>query len=90
MLVPYQNKNNRWDCGVFVCRYAYTIFELRNLNFTFGNGGMQCGSEDEKKKKPFYHLITEQEEFEFDMQDIKRFREEFKTLIEQLSGIFLK
>jgi hypothetical protein len=29
--VPYQN--NCWDCGVFVCRYAYSVYALRDRDF---------------------------------------------------------
>jgi Ulp1 family protease len=86
--VPYQN--NTWDCGVFVCRYAYAIHQLRDRHFTYKDAGMYCDSGDKKTKQAFYHLITDGAEFDFDMSDIARFREEFKILIERLSDTFLQ
>ena len=54
---------------------------------------MYC-SEGESGKgvtsKAFKELISDSAEFDFDMEDIARFREEFKTLFEKLSGIYLK
>lgn len=75
--VPRQN--NTWDCGVFVCRYAYAIFHLRNRPFTYG---AVSGS------TPFSRLITGGTEFDFDMNDIVRFRGEFKKLVENLSLVY--
>jgi hypothetical protein len=83
--VPYQD--NGYDCGVFVCRYAYAIYQLRQRGFTYSDAGLCCDSEEEKKSAAFYHLITEGSEFDFDMDDISLFRDEFQTLIERLSEI---
>ena len=83
-------QNNGYDCGVFVCRYAYSIFQLRDRRFTFGDANLLCASECENERQPFYNLITEQKEFDFNMTDIARFRTEFKTLIERLSTIYLE
>jgi hypothetical protein len=83
--VPYQD--NGYDCGVFVCRYAYAIYQLRQRGFTYSDAGLYCDSEEEKKSAAFYHLITEGSEFDFDMDDISLFRDEFQTLIERLSEI---
>ena len=86
-LVPFQN--NTWDCGVFVCRYAYAVYQLRRRNFTYKDAGLRVDKQS-KKKGAFYQLITEGSEFQFDMRDIARFREEYKILIERLSEIFLQ
>jgi hypothetical protein len=51
---------------------------------------MYCDPDDKKTRQAFNHLITDGAEFDFDMSDIARFREEFKTLIERLSDIFLR
>jgi hypothetical protein len=51
---------------------------------------MKCDSDDKNTKKVVYHLITDGAEFDFDMSDIARFREEFNILIERLSDIFLQ
>jgi len=89
--VPLQN--NTWDCGVFVCRYAYAIYELRDRDFTYGDAGMHCEETDiisGSSSRAFQELISDGAEFDFDMADIARFREEFKTLIIQLSRLYAK
>ena len=80
--VPYQINGS--DCGVFVCRYAYAIFQLRHFGFTYGDAGVYSDS-----NPPFHDLISDQEYFKFDMHDIVRFRQEFKTLIQRLLDVFL-
>eukprot|EP00934_Nitzschia_sp_Nitz4_P002048 Nitzschia sp. Nitz4//scaffold80_size88189//71589//78338//NITZ4_005093-RA/size88189-processed-gene-0.64-mRNA-1//1//CDS//3329558648//2048//frame0 len=86
--VPYQD--NTWDCGVFVCRYAYALYELRNRNFTFEDAGMYCDrSSRSTSRSAFYDLISDSAEFQFGMDDIARFRDEFKMLIERLSEVYM-
>jgi len=77
--VPYQN--NRYDCAVFVCRYAYSLYVMRNLRFTL---------EDYNESPRFNTLIENGPAFQFDMPDIQRIREEMLTLIEKLSVTFLR
>ena len=79
-LVPYQD--NSWDCGVFVCRYAYGLYLLRNHVITYGDLG--------NSKRPFRELITNSEEFDFDSEDIVRLRGVLKILIGRLSTMYLK
>lgn len=88
--VPLQN--NTWDCGVFVCRYAYAIYELRQKEFTYGDAGMYTvgGVATGSGSRAFKDLISDGAEFDFNMEDIARFREEFKTLIERLSALYQK
>ena len=89
--VPLQN--NSWDCGVFVCRYAYAIYELRHKDFTYGDAGMHCqegGVARGPASRAFRELISDGAEFDFNMEDIIRFREELKTLIERLSPLYHK
>ena len=74
-------QNNTWDCGVFVCRYASAIFKLRNRSFKY---------RDVDGNSPFSRVVTGGAEFDFDMDDIVRFRSEFQTLIERLSGVYSK
>uniref|UniRef100_A0A7S2AA63 Ubiquitin-like protease family profile domain-containing protein n=1 Tax=Trieres chinensis TaxID=1514140 RepID=A0A7S2AA63_TRICV len=78
--IPYQD--NSWDCGVFVCRYAYSLFLLREENFNRYDA--------ESDKRPFEELITNNIEFEFDMGDISRLRREMQKLIKNLSDSYLK
>ena len=33
---PVPTQDNSFDCGVFVCRYASAIYQLRERNFTYG------------------------------------------------------
>jgi len=70
--IPYQT--NSCDCGVFVCRYAYGLYLLRNQTFTF-----------EDQNDNFRKAITDNPAFQFDMDDIARIREEMRTLIVKLT-----
>ena len=73
--VPYQD--NSWDCGVFVCRYAYALYVKRKERITYRDLG---------ESRPYLHgVITDSVEFNFNMADIRRLREEMKTLIRRLS-----
>ena len=74
--VPYQD--NSWDCGVFVCRYAYALYLMRNRRITYGAAGVET--------RPYFrNLITDSPEFNFNMSDIGRVRDELKQLITNLS-----
>ena len=53
---------------------------MRHLKFT---------REDMNQKPPFKTLITKGSAFQFDMSDIARMREEMKSLINNLSKIYL-
>jgi len=70
--VPYQS--NSWDCGVFICRYAYSLLLLRGEKFTIGD-----------IKNNFSDVISNSAEFCFDMTDVCRIRREFIKLIMRLS-----
>ena len=77
--VPYQE--NSWDCGVYVCRFAYGLYLLRNKKFL---------SEEVSGKRPFENLITNSPEFSFSMKDIVRLRSEMKELVVSLSNIYIQ
>ena len=85
---PVPTQDNSFDCGVFVCRYAYAIYQLRERNFTYADAGMYCDMDDERNQSGLYHLITLGASFDFNMDDIVRFREEFKTLLRRLSVVY--
>lgn len=73
--VPYQD--NSWDCGVFVCRYGYGVFRLREHSVTYRD-----------RIDKFRSLITNNEEFCFDRNDIVRIRRELATLLDTLSALY--
>jgi hypothetical protein len=75
--VPYQE--NGCDCGVFVCRYAYNLYTMRDHVF--------FRSEMVNK---FKTLITNGPAFQFGMEDIARIREEFKDLVNSLKKLYLE
>ena len=75
LTVPYQD--NTWDCGVFVCRYAYSLYSMRDVPFLFND---QWFATD---------LIQAREEFQFDMPDIARLREDIRKLVQGLSNLYL-
>jgi hypothetical protein len=82
--VPYQR--NGWDCGVFMCRYAYGLYLLRHEPFSFGQTNLRSS----KRKDRFKLFLTESDAFKFNGDDIQRIRTEIKTLIENLSVVYAK
>eukprot|EP00536_Pseudo-nitzschia_multiseries_P008300 jgi/Psemu1/257073/estExt_Genewise1Plus.C_2090059 len=91
--VPRQNNGS--DCGVFVCRYAFAMFQLRELKFSYRDAGLDSISQDTSKKErrlllsqAFSDLITNGEPFNFGVGDIQRIRCEFKTLIQELQPLY--
>eukprot|EP00546_Thalassionema_frauenfeldii_P001232 CAMPEP_0178932684 /NCGR_PEP_ID=MMETSP0786-20121207/22774_1 /TAXON_ID=186022 /ORGANISM="Thalassionema frauenfeldii, Strain CCMP 1798" /LENGTH=1112 /DNA_ID=CAMNT_0020610043 /DNA_START=136 /DNA_END=3472 /DNA_ORIENTATION=+ len=73
--IPYQD--NSWDCGVFVCRYAFAIFM---------NRGVEVIADDVVDQMDNY--IQRNAYFQFDMGDIERIRDELKTLITNLAVLY--
>ncbi|CAB9506597.1 Sentrin-specific protease 7 [Seminavis robusta] len=76
--IPYQN--NSWDCGVFVCRYAYSMYALRGQPFNRGNQWFAKNLIDNEYTKCF----------SFRMGDIARLRLDILKLVGNLSGIYLR
>jgi Ulp1 family protease len=70
-------QDNTVDCGVFVCRYAYNLYTMRNRTFPRS-----------QLKKRFKDLITNAPAFKFDMEDIARIRDEFTSLVNALSELY--
>ena len=72
LLVPYQP--NEYDCGVYVCRYAYAIYQLRHLQFTAAETGLYAGEKGKAAKAPLQELVTESVFFAFDVAEILSLR----------------
>lgn len=86
-LIPYQN--NGWDCGVFVCRYAFGVLSLRNVEFRV-DSTLHFKKREAAMKKLLENKITDSDEFDFDMNDIERLRRNFAKLIDRLSDLYKK
>ena len=76
-LVPTQK--NGCDCGVFMCRYAYSMYVTRHLPFTKDDIDDKCRSR-----------ITENQAFQFGMKEMTRLRENMSEIILKLSPIYLE
>jgi sugar-specific transcriptional regulator TrmB len=63
------------------------MYQLRRRNFTYAESGLDP-ADMKAGKRPFGGLITDSPEFEFDMEDIARIREEIRRLIERLSHCY--
>ncbi len=84
--VPYQD--NGWDCGVFVCRYAFSVLSMRSIEFKFTPSSENYYEKRKKLQKEWSKLIDNSEAFNFDVADIRRLRKEFATLIDNLSDMY--
>lgn len=82
LIVPLQN--NGWDCGVFVCRYAYGMYRLSEAEFTYELAELK-GNDNELG---FPNFITKSDAFDFNMEDIGRIRLNFQILIQKLFSIY--
>ena len=69
--VPKQN--GFVDCGLYACKYAESIYNQRHRRLTF-------------QDLQYHRLARLDNAFEFDHDDIKRFRKELQGIIENLSG----
>ena len=83
--VPVQD--NSWDCGVFVCRYAYGILRLFDQSFACKPSFWRIPANQKKLGEKW---IADTPEFNFGMSDIARLRDEIAKLIEELSNIYKK
>ena len=87
--VPFNTKvprqDNCWDCGVFVCRYAFAMLQLLDTR-------IECKLADWRvakfRRNIIKEYITEKEAFDFGMDDIARLREEMAILIQDLHRIY--
>ena len=63
---------------MFVCRYAFAVLQLRGRSFNRNDTWFQSD------------LEANCNEFDFDMEDIKRLREEIRQLIQRLSELYVE
>ena len=75
--VPFQT--NGCDCGVFMCRYAYSLYVMRHMVFT------KADIEDECRSR-----IDNSPSYNFGMDDIARLRRDMIQVITKLSPIYLE
>ena len=66
---------------MFVCRYAFALFMLRDKVIKFGDS--------DTKREALNDAISNRKEFQFDMSDIERLRQEMKVLISRLATSYL-
>ena len=77
-LVPQQK--NGYDCGLFVCRYAYAIFKIRDQFFN----QLDIAS----SKLLLKDEIIYNEHFRLNQEFIDQFRIQLKQLLQNLSDVY--
>lgn len=84
-VVPLQT--NAWDCGVFLCRYAFALLRICYCKFSYEDAGVTSITGGMKNDPPNFPVcIGRCKEFEFDGEDVARMRNEMKTLIDNLTA----
>ena len=68
--------NNTCDCGVYVCRYTYNMYLMRNRSFT--NSDIDSS----------FQLINKSAEFKFIDDDIYQIRLVLKKLVQTMSLLY--
>jgi len=81
--VPQQP--NGYDCGVFVCRYAYGLLHLRQSSFSYRDAGVQEITNKMHQLPLFQNFIRRSGQFDFAPNEGDRMRCEMRILIERLS-----
>ena len=76
--VPKQN--NAVDCGVYVCRYALALYQLRYLPITY---------KDLYLSDPPLSVLTKSSSFDFTHHTIKQLRQHMTKLLQNLSTLYL-
>uniref|UniRef100_A0A7S3V8R4 Ubiquitin-like protease family profile domain-containing protein n=1 Tax=Chaetoceros debilis TaxID=122233 RepID=A0A7S3V8R4_9STRA len=79
-------QDNSWDCGVFVCRYAYGILCMRDKPFAADASFLEMP----KRNRIVNDWVTASDGFQFDMRDIVRLRDEIAYLIDELGKLYKK
>ena len=76
--VPKQT--NGYDCGVFVCRYAYALYQARFTPITYVDLHLE--------KPPLKTAITQSTFFNFDDLEVTLLRTEVGVLIDNLAKVY--
>jgi hypothetical protein len=76
-LVPRQC--NYYDCGLYTCRFAYTVYKLRKVSFNY------C---DVLERPSLWTKIKKSSLFNFDDSEIFEFRSQLGQLIDNLSNVY--
>lgn len=79
-------QDNSWDCGVFVCRYAYGVLCMRDEPLAAGLSFL----DSRRRNKIVNEWVSASDGFQFDMRDIVRLREEIAHLIDELGKLYKK
>ena len=69
-------QKNTYDCGVYVCRYIYNMYLMRNRSFK--------GVDIETN----FTYISESAEFKFTDRDINLIRLQLNTLFEKMTTLY--
>jgi hypothetical protein len=78
--VPQQT--NGCDCGVFVCHYAFALYQQRYRNITH--------KDVRNHRSALRDSVTNSPYMQFDMTYISDLRKEIGNLVDNLSSIYLK
>ena len=81
---------NQTDCGVFVCRYIFALYKLRDRIFSYADARVHPvpGRTDvQPDREVCWQQLQNSVPFQFDRTDMTRIRDEIKTLVINLHDL---
>ena len=69
-------QQNSWDCGVYTCLYAHSLYCIKDNDFTHGESA-----------ENFVNIITNYDQFKFTPSCVLRWRRHTKTLLLNLKRL---
>ena len=76
----FLNRKNGFDCGLFVCMYAYAMYQIRHRHISYSDVYLS--------QTPCKEAVTDSTFFKFNSEEITRLRQQIGQLLDYLSTVY--